>query len=612
MRVLERIQNLNYSKENNILIASGRQGGIYSFDLNLSCIAASPRSGNNIPISAILEKNGYVFTRNILGTIQRWRLPYLEPTDALYSETIQGRNDDEMEETVRSVSHGLAYWNDNIYAISGTGQLLELDLEDLKVRRIFNPSAESFIESIEVSKDELHLLSDFSGWIWHGHLSDGDFKKLTRIDAGPCHHLAYDRLHNRYWATTDNQGGFVLIDGKSLEAKLIRMTTDDVEWIDFDATGKTAYVACFDHYLYIYNNEFEEPKMQAKIGPFKFQLKQVISVGVFIFVLLESGEIIKIDENGSIILSSTWQGNCIWGLTPDTVNNSNYYCSLEDGSIRQIEVDCDKVGIISLRETKGLFFPYGRLRRVLSLPDGDLIAISTSGVVFRTTANGYVIWENHFFGIGRDLSLHPNGLRLAVANESGEAQEIDIRNGLVIRRFNTGEPTWSVCYLEDGRLLLGLRRRKIYVYDENSIEPINALEFIDNVKGIRQLKNGRICVNGPGGITLYNPTSLSPIRSYSDGITTTCESVACTDSQVFAVSYDLSLNTFDYDSSELLDQQFPFFDFPKVIHFHQGDSMSLLLAAGRGPCLTAFRLFNGKPIKVREVFLSLPKTGQIK
>ncbi|MDP5274844.1 hypothetical protein [Chengkuizengella axinellae] len=601
----ERIQNIHIVNENYI-VAGGRKGQIYLLDSNLNIVKQSRNIDLNNPIYKIVSTSDFIFTKDNAGNIVKWDIDSLEPLDILISSEYKdesGLHEDDL--AVSSPNHALEIYNNKLYSSNGYGQILELDLEELSVERILDPNKESFTEYICSDKKDVHVLSDFRGWLYKGSLDTGIFEKAIRIDDGPVHCVKYDKKHDRFWGTTDNRYGITIVDGNLENAEHYSITNDDVEWITFNKDYSLAYVACFDHYLYIYSNKNKQIQLKNKIGPFKFQLNQVCYVNdETIYVVLESGEVYQVNGTTGNIMSSIGNGNCIWGMDEHPDHPEKVYCALEDGSVSVVCYESDRYNSIKIKEVERFHYSFGRIRRSIPLKDSGFIAISTNGTVFRADASGDILWHKQLKGICRDVAYFEN--RVLVGTEDNYAMEMSLDSGEMIAEFSLELPVWAVCYDLKGNLILGMRRKMIRVLDANTKELITNIELLDNIKRFRVLNNGNILVNGPEGIVELNASTWKVEKRWAEWVTTTCENAIVDGNYVYGITYSSALISYNYHdsiSSNFLDIQ-NVSDYPKGMVIQKGkDGTSVLLVGGRGPYINAYRLVNGIPQKVRELIL---------
>jgi hypothetical protein len=495
-----------------------------------------------------------------------------------------------MEESLRSASHGLHVYENKIYAVTGNGRVAEVNPDSFHVERVLDVNNESFTECFETSHPHQHVLSDFSGCLRKGHLSEGVFEMGVKIDNGPSHCVRWDSKFGRYWATADNQGGFFLVDESLQHAALQKMTRDDVEWIVAEPTWNRVWVSCFDHHIYEYENK-PVPQLARSIGPFKFQVKQTEYASGKLFVLLESGELLRLDAHtGETEAGLDFQGNCAWDFVADFDHPQRLWCALEDGSVRIVKLIEGDGSSVSISETNLFRYDFGRIRRIVSLGDGRGAAcISTSGHVLRISDEGQIVWKLKTKGILRDISLSPQRDKISFVNEAGQFFEAKADTGDILHEQSFDVPLWAVCYLEDGRICVGSRRKKAFIFENDRTSQMEFNTF-ENIKDITLSSEGHVVINGPGYVAVYDKCTLQILNSYHDGLITTCESVIIDAEDIYTCSYHVLINRFRPGTNETVTTWGDLPDFPKRIRFHSTPAgEKLLLVSGRGPYLSAYR-----------------------
>lgn len=418
--------------------------------------------------------------------------------------------------------------------------------------------------------------------------------------------MKYDARHNRFWATTDNNYAFYLLSTEGEIIDSYSITNDDIEWIDFNPDASTAYLACFDHHLYVYSNEQDKPALKKVIGPFKFQLKQVLCVDDdHIYVLLESGEIYQVNKQGEVVNSASFKGNSIWGLDAHPEDDSIVYAALEDSSVAVLQYDSGSFGTINLTTLKRHSYGFGRIRRVMPFKDGSFTAVASSGTVFRANSDGEILWYTKLLGICRDVDINVEYTKILVGTEANLAAELDAETGEILHTFQLAHPVWAVCYSSDGQIVVGTRRQLMYIYDGQSYELKKEVKVRDNIKRYRRLDNGHILMNGPEGIVEFNPADWSIAKDWNEWVTTTVENAFILNDFVHTVSYSYALTSYDYDSGEVVDNQITVPDFPKGMAGRTTkDGQQLLMVGGRGAYVAVYRVSEeGEPIKIRDMYL---------
>jgi WD40 repeat protein len=607
MMIRERIQHIRYSSHHSKIVAAGREGGLYALDLDLNVVQTSPVTKYNFPICALDTNPRYIFTKDNFGNIARWDAASLKPID--YLTSVQHRDESLLTEDdiiIPSTNHALALYKDKLLVTNGYGQLLELSQEPFSLVNITDPLQDVHIETIETHKEGLLLFSDFRGFVTFADSETGEILHKVRIDHGPVHCVKYDARHDRFWATTDNRYSFFHLSLQGDITGQYAITNDDIEWIDFNTDASIAYLACFDHHLYIYANDNPEPALKQIIGPFKFQLKQVLHVDEdHTYVLLESGEIYRVNKDGVVDQQSNFTGNSVWSLDTHPSEDSIVYAALEDSSVAVLQYGVGPYESVNIKELRRHRYGFGRLRRAVPFPDSSFVAISTTGIVFKANSNGDIEWHTKILGICRDVGVSTDYSKIVVGTEAGIAVELDAGTGKLLQTFTIEHPVWAVDYTSSGQILIGARSKTIFIYDSQTGQQVHELNVKDNIKRFRRLDNGHILMNGPEGIVEFNPADWSIARDWREWVTTTVENAIVLNDFVHAVSYSYVLTTYEYETGEVVDNQITVPDFPKGLAGRTAENgKTLLLVAGRGAYVNVYQITEeGEPIKSRDFYL---------
>lgn len=138
--IRERIQHIRYSERSNSIIAGGREGGLYSLDLDLQVRRAAPVTKYNFPICAIACSEHYIFTKDNMGNIARWNQETFRAMDYLVSgQYCDPSILDEDAVIIPSTNHAIALLDQDVYVTNGYGQLLVIDQEAFALKRVLEP-----------------------------------------------------------------------------------------------------------------------------------------------------------------------------------------------------------------------------------------------------------------------------------------------------------------------------------------------------------------------------------------------------------------------------------------------------------------------------------------
>jgi outer membrane protein assembly factor BamB len=581
-------------------------------NLNLEVVCQSDAMPGRISSLYVITCNDeYVYGRDMQGSLIQWRASDLTLLRIVYLQSIGDESDRKTNTAIPTVSHGLFLWEDRVLVVSPYGDLLQLNANTLEFIKNTNLPARAFAESFDASVENCHTLSDCAGYVWYGDIDKG-FEHKIRLDYGPIHCLRYDKLHNRHWMTTDNHGGLSIVGLHGDGIHRLELTTDDVEWLTFSDDAKLVYVACFDHYLYIFNNESKEPQLVSKIGPFKFQLKQVLFVdNNHVYVSLESGEIYRLNSRREIENQSPFGTNCIWDIVQDPNAHNRVFCPMENGSFCHIEYDANEKGMFDLKIIKHYeSFGFGRIRRIKALKNGAFIAGCTNGTVLKINSAGGIDWKILTSSIVRDVSISRNEEACVAVNEAGEIIELATETGAVIWREKFEKPLWASCYYgddilfsercrseKDENLEASVPMAQLYRVNGDTKEIKFAIELSGNIKRIKTLDNGNILINGNGDVTTieYNLEERKAVKTWSIWQLNTCEDAIQFDDHVYTVTYGYQLNSYKI-TGEMIDCQFSPDNYPKAVFGKRTlSNIPILLVTGRGPFISLYRLNQGKP-----------------
>lgn len=603
-KINERIKCITYSDKFDCLFAGGITGGIYRISKELDVLDYSESQFYNSPIINLLCYKSEIFARNVNGDLLKYDTASLKLISYLNSSEICKDLEEGIEEKVKSSSHGIEIFNNKIYLVSGTGNFITIDPDSMNVESINNYVENSYVECIN-TKGNLHYLSDFSGNIWQGNLEQKNFQHFLKLDTGTVHCTIYDKKFNRYWATTDDSFKIKIFNDNKEILETNTFTNDDIEWIDFSQDFNKSYVACFDHYLYCFNNEII-PELINKFGPFKFQLNFVKVIDDKIYVVLESGEIYKLDEQGYILNKLNFEGDCIWDTFLE--ENKKLYCGHESGDLAIYNIHESEFNSIHLSLENKINLKNGRVRRV-SIDKYQYYGITTEGYLIAIQKEtNEIVWKSKLEGICRDISINTENGSVYVATEANFIYEISSLSGEIIHQRKFDHPVWALAYHPAGYLIAGTRRNYLYLFKDLKNDYLDCLEHFGNQKGLKVLHNNNILLNGNGYIKEFeiNQNRLKEVKRWKEGLNTTCEDVILDEEndRLNIVTYNMDIKNYSYQfcDHETLDNLL--MDFPKSLQIFKGRQSSYLIVAGRGNYVTFFRIFsNNELVKINEFYL---------
>lgn len=586
-----RILHVNYNPHKACLYAGDNRGTLFQLGKTLKIEAFCTKPLHSRGLHVLQSHKNKIIARDTVGNIISWNADHMSLEQFIVSEHLSTEATQE-KQPMPVPSSALAIWNDKFLTINACGHIIVLD-QDLALEQLYDFNSEAFSESINVETN-LHLVGDCAGNIWFGSFDEGVFVKKMRTNYGNVHVIRYDHRHERFWSTTDTFGGIFIFDKNGTVLHKIRMTVDDVEWLVFNEDCTKAYIACFDHYLYVYDNTQTTPSLVRKIGPFKFQLKQVLYVDVnHIYVLLESGEVYHLNGENYQIENQAFGTNCIWGIDKDPNHQQEFYCALESGQVAKVKVE---FSAMHSPQSKFLFvskdFAFGRIRRVLPLANNMFLAITTAGVVFKADLHNHIEWKVALNGICRDIDINQSGTECIVGNEAGELVCIAIDTGKILWMRNLKFPIYSVCYDYLGGIYVGERTLSdlmeedsvwLYIFDADEGKLLDKLDIAGYCKRMRRLPNGRLLINGNGaiGAQIIDMKTRKILCSFNEWLLNTTENAIVVDDYLYALTYGYQINTYCISKGEIIDSQMTPEDYPKAIVCIDLNDKKILAVGGR-------------------------------
>jgi WD40 repeat protein len=606
------------------LYASDSTGIVSLFDsnLNLQCSSRPMACVSSIYMIALDDQS--LFARdmnNYLHILDKGTLSY-QRTISLREPRTQ-KNIESQVDPIPTASHGLHIIGNWLFCVDGFGDILVFNRTKLKLKAILTLGENAFLESLcsKSTSERAIILSDTKGFIYEFNLDDLcntqkdiDFqvhnflpkvfllKSIIRLDHAPIHKVIFDKKNDRVFATCDAQGGFAAIDTKCRTFKRIKFTNDCTEWIALSQNLETIAASCFDHFLHLFENNSEiTPKR--KIGPFKFQLKQCEWCDDdCIKVLLESGEIIKVDSTSGKELATTGGTDCIWDIC--NLNDAGNKCIVaahEDGFLSLLSINLKGLPQMELLyQTKD--FGFGRIRRLAS-QENVVFCATTTGTIFKIEdlKTESISWKYSTNSIVREISLSRNGEHLFAVCESGLLAVICTKTGFVKNFHIFDKPVWAVANDDEyiyisTRILLDsgdnceskIEHAQFLALNKASLEVEIAIPFYGNIKRIRPLQNNQvlICGNGEVSARLLDVKKRTTISDWSDFQINTAEDVHFGEQYVRTITYGYQFNSYQIDGT-CVASQFVFESYPKVI-FEPFEASPFLITAGRTATLSLF------------------------
>jgi hypothetical protein len=619
----ERMLSIAFNAEEKILYAGSSKGRLYQLNMNLEIISFSNSKKHVQGLHKIVYDNNSIFARDTTGNLIKFNKNTLEMSDLLLTEHFSTGNNPPMPVP----SSGMEIYQNKIILCNANGELTVFDKDTLNLLNIIDYNPNFYTESINI-KGPQHLIGDCGGNIWIGNFDNNKFEKLIKTSDGNLHSICYDKKYNRYWTSTDTYGGFWIIDENGYVHSKHKMTNDDVECIKCSPDSEKFFVACFDHYLYVYSNKEKIPSLINKIGGFKFQLWHVEYVDEnYCFVILESGEIYKVNHITGEIVAKQFGSNCVWSISKLESENcetdkERLLCSNEDGTISLVEFGFNEKNKYFLRQIeKSTDYNLGRIRKSIEFNKCAII-ITTSGSI-ASVANNEINWSFTSNGILRDLDICRKKNTVICGNESGELLEFEVDSGKLIFSLKVHDPIYSLIYTDE-LIIFSTRCFSghadsiddtesfgfIYVIDRNTYSIVQKEKIFGNIKRMKKINNNNILINGNGSIYISTISisktdiilNLKINLEFNDWLLNTTENTLLFNEAIYAVTYGYQLNTYDLGTKSLIDSQFTVDDYPKYIFGSTFGNISVLIVSGRG-FISLYDVSKKTPELVRSIYI---------
>lgn len=593
-----RCVHLTYDSNSRCLFASTNRGTIQKFDSNLKLLASSDPIYNLNSVYVIRHNDDYIYGREITGQLARWRKDTLQ-LDQIVDLTAWNPPD---SADVPNVSHGLFLIDESIYVSMPQGGLGKFD-KDLKFIGLSNYKTAALIESISVDHPEKHFAVDFSGNLYEGRI-DGDMSVASRVAHGATHQILFDRRHRRYWVTDDMHCGLALFNPDSPQNfQRIFLSNDDVEWMSFNEDQSELLVACFDRYVYSIKNE-PAPQISGRIGPLKYQVKQVIwAEDALAFALTEAGEIYRLNPSTLQIEEPIHKGtNAVWDLKK--ASDGSILAAFEDGSIKRFAVERENLHLLAEKN-----LGHGMIRR-LAAADDKIFSLSVKGIVECLNSSLDTVWTARLQPLLRDFHLANSNL--IVCGENGDLTLLEAQTGSTLWQRNFSAPLWTVTVTPDGDEFIAASRvcnrcdqdsessgepAKIYIGRISDGEILREIPIRGNIKKMSWLDRKTLLINGNGVIatSLVRWPEWEIEKKWADWQLNTCEAAIVLNDMVFTTTYGFQLNTYSF-SGKIIESAFPFEDYATSL---LPVGPKAFLAAGRGAFISLVTIDGegAKPIR---------------
>lgn len=616
MDVHNRLLRIVYSATDKTIIATDVRGCVHKFDTDLNLLQSSPVGSYTWPINAICVTDKYVFTKDRTGTVGKWDLKTLNALD-FYDGTRLCHKEKLAEGEVPSPSpsRGIAHLNGRIYTNNGYMQIVVIDAETFELLDIRDTPAKSFIDNICIATPQMHTLGDAQGNVYVGNLEEHRFPVVVHVDAAVVHGVVYDSRHDRFWLTQDSglgddrytRTGVATLEKDGTGFKEYKLSHEDVECIAFDPECRHLFVSGFDGKISVFDNEERPFKLSRVIGPLRFQIISMTVVSSDeIYVLLQTGELLRLTGGGEIIRRAKYQSKCVWTLEPHPHDDSLLYAGTDTG-VTMLRYAPGKFNTVVFSKLDSHNHGFSIIKDVRPLADGSYIAISRTGYVYKSDVRGSLQWSRQLLGVPRGLGLNRTFDRCLVSSDEGTVWEVDTDSGEIIDQLAVGGPSYGATYSLDGRRVVAVNKhQQVHVYAPDSHEILGRVAgFERRLKRLFRASNGEVFVTGPDGMFELDLENYTRRKSFGSYMINTRENGVLVDGHVYMGGYGYQLASYRYDDGEIIDLEENLPDFTKALAARvPEDGVPILLVGGRGAFINAYRIYEGVPHKVREFYLN--------
>lgn len=605
-----RITNIVIDNNTGNIFAADDKGLLRKLSPELDLIKSSISTKFSAYIGAIDQDDQYIYTRDIQGKIVKWNKLTLQPevmllTDNLCSERY-------LDTTPNySPSQTMHSFEDHIYTSNAYGEIIKLSKKNLECEKIYNHQEFTMMERINHKDSENFYATDVRGQVWW--FNDSKIKKLREPTeySSTAHCIIYDKKNERLWYTDDNQGGVTIINTEGQHERDLLFTIDDVEEIAFSMDYEYVYIACFDHYLYLYENK-KIPVLNRKIGPFKFQLNHVkVHKNNNIYITLESGEIFCLDANTHEIIYSAFGTNAIWSLDNlHTDKGSIIMAGTESGSLLLLKPDF-KNNIINFSLENHKKINNSRLRRAIQIDDNKIACISSNGELqILSSIDNSIISSIKLQGILRDICVLDDR-NILICSESGHLYKYNHVIEAIEQEIQFKNPLWCICYDGLKYIVLGTRSLNstgsLLFLDRKSLDVVEKIEIRGNPKRIRKLKDGLVLIvgNGQFNIRILDTISLNFQTILNEWVSNTVENAIVLSKKIYAITYGQQLLSYSLEDNTIQSVQFNIESYPKGLALYHNNKSDYLFIGGR-EFLSVFKVSDDyDPILIKTIFLPL-------
>lgn len=588
-----RILNLTYEKQSQILFASTNRGTVIRYSHDLSHQLSSDPIYDLQSIHVVVVHNESIFGREITGKLVQWDKKSLELLQIVDLNNWL----DESTARVPNACHGLTIFRDKLYVSMPTGQVARFDSKTLQLEWISDYITASNVECFNFADDNFHLLTEFTGKLYAGNI-DAEMKAVTQLSGAVIHRVVYDNLYSRYWATDDFFCGITLFNKNNFAQPLrIKLSHDDVEYIDLSEDQRLALVACFDRHVHVIENH-EIPVQRNRLGPFDYQVIQALwRDNDSCFVLTESGAVCVANINNNKIIRHVEPQNCVWDLQPCVQNPKAFWAGCESGVIGKFHHEKGQLRLINESQL-GL----GPIRRLIPVNGDQAYVLSMNGVIALVDLESRVVWQHKTAPLLRDFTLFQE--QLFYCSENGDLVALNRFDGKVAWKRIFDLPLFSVSiHPSEGKLIVTEKLvadkdtlncdNRLLVIDSESGEVLRSVVLRGNAKSITWVDDSKFLISGNGNVRskLIAWPDLSELMRWDQYQVNTAERIQLLGEFVHTTTYGYQLNSYSIDGS-MVDAAFPFEDYATAL---MTIGKNTIVAGGRGGFISCFKVTDGVP-----------------
>lgn len=615
MYVQNRLLRVQYSEFLQCLIASDVRGRVHKFDLNLHLIRSSPVVTYDRPINSICLSEKYIFTKDRFGSIGKWDINTLEPIDFYDGKLICDLTKIESnEEPSPTPNRGINLYKGIIYTNNGYNQMVSIDAETFEINAIHSSPSHTFFDSICTDHETVHAMTDVDGNIFFGNLETMDFPIKKQIDTMVIHEVVYDKRHKRFWTTQDGglgdkrfcETGITTIEIDGTNLKTFTTSNEDNEFMEFTPDYKYLITGGFNGKILIFDNLKKEFNLIKTIGPLEFQIIHgaVVSIDRF-YALLQTGELVCLNFDGKEIARINYSNKCVWTFEPHPTEKDLVFAGTDYG-YAVIKYSDAKYGSVNIKQILKVEQGFPIVKDLKPFPDSSCIYISRKGYIVKSDSKGCISWSRQILGVPKGISVDQSYTKCLVATEQGTIWELKTENGELITTIENGSPAYACAYLSDGKKVITADKKQlIRVFDKHNqlIGKIDGFNY--RIKRLIKTGDNQLFAAGPDGVFELDIDNLRIKKSFGAYMVSTKENCVLCNGMLYVGGYGYQLATYRYDTEELIDLYDTMPDFTKAFFaYHTNDNVSVLMVGGRGGFICLYKLYDGIPNKVREIYIN--------